>query len=255
MAAITACTAAANESVCPGVLRTVEINRPSDITGVAAVGSLAVTADNHGLTTWDLSDPTTPHRIGSWVFGRGFEPQAFFRMGVELDPLGKWACLTPTFTCFDLREPQAPQPFEWPTDGWPNHWMPDDVHPLRGTAINKRLISARHAPFGSRYSDIWFLDRSRPGPYEWIKPDAFHNRFMHIADLAFTGDHLLVLDMIDGLIVFDVSSPDEPRELASIDLSNLPYATGRLFAGDNVAVAVLEAYPQDSYTIDLTNPE
>lgn len=248
----------AADPVCPGFLRTVEVNGPAGITGIDAKDNLAVTADNHGLSTWDLSDPTKPTWLGSWGYGRGSFPDPYdYRNDVYLHPSKTWACLTPVFDCFDLRDPSNPQPFRWQTSEWPAHLLSYGQSDRRGTAFSSRLVAARH--FESQLArDVWLLDVSTAGRKEWMKPAAMSNRFLRVEDLAFMGDYLVVVDLYEEFAVFDVTDPKSPIEVASIDIDVLgrDFHSPRIIAGDHVVIVYEDAYDwePEELVVDLRDP-
>lgn len=250
------------DPICPGFLRSVPVNGPTAITGVDAAGDLAVTADSYGLSTWDLSDPTQPTRLGSYAYGRGSFPDPNdFVLDVYLHPSKTWACLIPTFDCFDLRDPAHPQPYRWQTDDWPVLNDPAaSYNDSAGTAINGKLVAARHAgDHPPIYRDVWLLDVAPASRGEWLKPEALANRFAIVKDVAFAEDHLLVFDVVyREFVVFDVHKPKHPIEVASIRVDGIWSGTQRLkiAAGDNVAIVVQHnGYSETArQMIDLRDP-
>jgi hypothetical protein len=243
----------AAEPVCPGFVRSIEVNGPTNFHGVAVRDGLAVTADSFGLSTWDLRDPSSPRRLGSFIYGQGTHPGLYHALAVHLDPSTKWACLLPVFDCFDIRDPNSPQPTRFQTVEWPRHIDKDYDPPEKGIAIGRKLIAARHFRYSGAISrEIWFLDHTSLPPHEWIKPEGVFDSIA-VGDLAFAGDLLLVYDTIGRLVVFDVSEPTAPAELGRVDLAR---GSKTLVASENVAVVYQDffGWAQEQWVVDLDNP-
>ena len=230
-----------SQPVCPGVAGSFVIDEPGGISAMAARDGLAVTVDAYGLSTWDISNAESPERLGSYVFPRGSHPGSFIHLfDVFVDPLKKWACVLPTFACFDLREPSRPQPFDWGTPDRPDFYDENDSHLDSGVAIGGFLIAARHK-VGFHFDSIWMLDLSTPGPRRWKKPTAFDRSFQWVIDLEIVGNLLLVIDRTGRLGVWDISDLDNPVLRSHTNLESGPFYRGRISGGDTVAFVQVES--------------
>lgn len=209
-------TAWAAGSLCPGSVRSLPVNGHGLIYDVAAVGGLAVTIDQRGVTTWSIADPENPMEIGhleiapEWLEDGQDGAWDPYRFELMLHPSGEWGCIFPYLDCIDLREPARPQPYRWNLDEWPLT-APMPYGHFRGRAA---WTDDAMAIIGGS-NEIWLLDISENRPSRWIKPTVWPNRFENLRLITFAGDLLLALDGDVSLSAWDVSDLEHPVEVGT----------------------------------------
>jgi hypothetical protein len=243
------------QPVCPGVAGSLVIDEPGGISAMAVGDGLAVTVDSYGLSTWDISNAAFPNRLGSYVFPRGSHPGLYSLLfDVFVDPLTKWACVLPTFACYDLREPTRPKPFDWGPPERPNFYDEYGSHVDSGIAVGGSLIAARHKT-GPNFDSVWMMDLSTPGPRSWTQPAAFDKSFNWVIDLEIVGDLLLVIDRTGWLGVWDISDLQHPVLRSHTNLESGPSHQGRVSGGNTVAFVQIESGGVDlNRVVDLSHP-
>jgi len=230
-------------SICPGAVPSLPVNGHGLIHAVAAVDDLVVTIDQRGITTWSIADPTNPEQLGflevapEWLEdGRDarWSPNGF---DLLIHPSGDWACVFPTFDCFDLRDPARPSPYRWHLDDWPCESY------ISGCSFSKRVAwTGETLAVGRNDDEIWLLDISDNRPQEWIRPPAWADRFDGIASLTFAGDVLIVLEYYTALSAWDLTDPNNPIEIGTGTLDSGSYYGFRLRGHPRGAVAIGSGY-------------
>jgi hypothetical protein len=213
---VTTGTSRAGEPLCPGSISSSPVNGHGLIWAIDAVDDLVVTVDQRGITTWSLADPARPTQTGFLEIGREWLDDPYVTTwkprisSLMIHPSGDWACLIPTFDCFDLRNPSRPKPYRWNLDEWPDSSAYTSIHFPGEVAISReRLAMMRYDP------EIWLLDVSRNSPTEWVKPEAWADRFGYVQSVTFAGDVLLVLEGDKKVTAWDVTDPAHPVEVGS----------------------------------------
>lgn len=240
------------QGVCPGLDEVHQINGPALPVAIATDGELAITKDSLGVTTWDVSDPATPQRIGSLVGARGWNP-TIARADFYLHPDG-YAIDVSTLGIYDLRHPAHPdRSWEVPSPG-PNTafqgYSGDD--PWKGLAIRDDVIAAVNAETG-----IWLLDLTEHPLTPWQAPP-WPDLPTKIADVAFVGTHLVVLGWLGEVVVYDIVDQNAPDVVGTGSLGT-PAAGWSVYGGDTVALAVAAPFvsdgsPREVVVVDLDDP-
>ncbi len=189
--------------VCAGPDAVVRLVENSDFSSAAIKGDLMVVTDIVGLSTWDVSDPAGPVRLGEWRTLRG--RQFGWGTSVHLDGRG-YAVILPNLEIFDVRDPASPQPVSTPSPtGRGSFWD----GPRTGFAISGNIIVNR--------DPLEVLDFSNPLRPQWHEVNWNHTR--DVKDVAFDGDRLFVLTRVNQIWIYDMSDPFNPRFERKIELS------------------------------------
>lgn len=250
--AVSAPVSAQGSGVCPGVGDVLQINGPALPVAIATDGELAITKDSLGITTWDVSEPTTPRLIGSLVGSRGWDSN-IFRTDFYLHPDG-FAIDVLGLGIYDLRHPAHPDrswevPSPRPNTSFQGYSGGD---PWKGVAIRDDLLAAVDAE-----TEIWLLDLTETPPTAWQTP-LWPDLPTKIVDVAFVGTHLVVLGLVGDVVVYDIGDPGAPMTLGSGSIG-MPAPGWSLYGGDTVALAVAEPFlsdgsPREVVVVDLDDP-
>lgn len=212
---VTTGTSRAGEPLCPGSIPSSPVNGHGFIWAIDAVDDLVVTADHRGITTWSLADPARPTETGFLEIGREWLDDLYIRSwkpnitSLMIHPTGNWACLIPTFDCFDLRKPSRPRPYRWNLDEWPHDPSNTSIHFPGDVAISYDRLAMEYG------AEAWLLDVSRNSPTEWVQPEAWADRFDSVQSVAFAGEVLLVLESDKEITAWDVTDPTHPVEVGA----------------------------------------
>ena len=230
---------------CPGYLSSIQVNGPALPVAIGTDGILAVTKDSLGLTTWDVSDPVSPRRLGTQVGSRGWNDH-IERVDFYLHPAGL-AIGVPLLEIYDLRHPAHPEESWWDLDPKPavhfSNYGGDD--PWKGLAIRDDVIAAVHAE-----TEIWLLDITELPPTAWTVP-VWPNLPSRVVDVAVVGGHLVVLGWSGEVRVYSLEDLGSPS-LVGTGATGSFAADWSLYGGGGVALAVSRINAMGSSAVETT---
>jgi len=209
---------------CAGKVRTTPIGGSYYATGTAVNQNLLVTVGYDSVTTWDLSDPDSPERLGQWVSAAEFRSYAEHDR-LEIDSrgfayVGNWDPYS--VEIFDLRDPLHPKPISYVWRSWNDFLLFDNL--LIGTRWMLDIIDVSD-PFHPVVICDGCRDLSGNGPPSWGNNPV----------LAMAGDHLTTLDF-EMFRVFDISDPSNPTEVASLEMDGFHHFDAQMWAGKDLVV-------------------
>jgi hypothetical protein len=164
---------------------------PSTVLGVSVSEGLLYAASYTGTSVFDISDPTSPLELGL------FESPAPIRSFLPVGPLGFAACTDAGLYTFDISAPK-PSPWIATVD------LPDVAGGME--LVGDLLFVAVRSSNGG----VQILDVSDPAAPSLVASVAARYPY----EVAVEGSTLYVTTGLDGMLVFDVSTPSSPTFLA-----------------------------------------
>lgn len=212
---------------------------PGEVNGVAVVGTQAVLANNGRVEFLDVSTPSSPQRISSWMPPSGAMDVAHKgNLAYLVGPIG----LTTYLNILDTSDPAKPQPVGGlSVNGW--------------TQRIKLLGNYAYIVTEQGLHVVDVTDPKAPRKTGAVAPQqAFR-------DIAFSGDYAFLADLEAGVQLLTITNAASPRRLATLLAGSAEPVYGVCTSSD-LAFVWTRIYPQGppyewSGTVnilDISNP-
>ncbi len=229
--------AASDPPPCPGRVNRIETHNPGQIADLKVGAGYLLTADELGVSTWDLSDPDAPAYIDSW-YERAYYPVA----RVDVDDRGfayggsgddQWGYYV---AVYDIRDPADPAPISFIPGGYYDYGI--DGHTFVGIINNELTVVDLTDPFHPRVVCSDCVELGYP-PYTYQRI-AVNDGRAYVA----RGVSLWIVDLV---------SDPQPEVIATVDLDfSYIVPSSRLVIGDDVVI-LLQVGGGDE-VIDVSDP-
>ncbi len=248
-----------------GPAQIASLDTPGSANGTAVMGNtLLVALGNNGFGTYDITDPTAPTQLALWAtegfctYVREDEGLAYLAgaFGLQIldvsdpaapTPLGSW---NPDDTTYELVK-QGEVLYVAGLQGLAAILVTDPANPvvLDAAGIGNGLscaVSDSVVLLGSRFQGLYVLDPGSLDVLGNVGNAGFANK-LHLA-----GDALYVADLSGGVLVWDVSDPENPAFLTEIPSDPNTQDVG--IAGDQLAIVNANNSGTGLLMADVTDP-